>query len=342
MIRNPGTICCTGDGAAAIGVLMAIQMERRGYRHSRKPNSDLPPGRAIMVRSADGTRLHTEIFGPEDGYPIVLSHGITCALRVWHNQIADFSADHRVIAFDHRGHGKSEVPTRKRSYSLPHLADDLEAVLEATVRPGERAVIAGHSMGGITISAWSDHYRDSVAQRADAVAMINTTTGELLQQVQILQVPGVLASTRIRIAEQMIGAMGSRDIPRGVNWTGRRFVAMMAVGSDATADVGDLVYELFTGTPPGARGACARMLAKALGPQHLPLDGLTVPALVIGSAKDRLLPIAQSRKIADAVPQLAGYVELSGGHCSIVERPAEVNRLLRELVATASARQTPA
>jgi pimeloyl-ACP methyl ester carboxylesterase len=294
----------------------------------------LPLGRAIMVRSADGTRLHTEIFGPDDGYPIVLTHGITCALRVWHNQIADLSADHRVIAFDHRGHGKSEVPSRRRSYRLPRLADDLEAVLDATVRPGERAVIAGHSMGGITISAWSDQYRDSVPQRADAVALINTTTGELLQAIQILQVPGVLASTRIRIAQQMIRAIGSRNIPPGASWTSRKFVGAMAVGADAAPAVGDLIYELFAGTAPSARGGCARMLAKALGPEHLPLDSLTVPALVIGSAKDRLLPVEQARKIADAVPQLAGYVELSGGHCSIVERPAEVNRLLRDLVAS--------
>jgi hypothetical protein len=32
-------------------------------------------GRPLMVRSSDGTRLHTEVFGPDDGYPIVLSHG---------------------------------------------------------------------------------------------------------------------------------------------------------------------------------------------------------------------------------------------------------------------------
>ncbi|MDT5013830.1 MAG: hypothetical protein QOH57_5447 [Mycobacterium sp.] len=314
---------------------MAIQMQSRGQRHSRsfkRAVAELPRARALMVRSADGTRLHTEIFGPEDGYPIVLSHGITCALRVWHTQIADLATDHRVIAFDHRGHGKSEVPTRGRSYSLPRLADDLEAVLAATVRPDERAVIAGHSMGGIAISAWSDHYRESVPQRADAVALINTTTGDLLQAIQILQMPGVLGSTRIRVAEQMIRAIGSLDIPRGAKWTSRKFVAMMAVGADATPSVGDLIYELFTGTAPAARGGCARMLAKALGPEHLPLDGLTVPALVIGSTKDRLLPVSQSRKIADAVPQLADYVELSGGHCSIVERPAEVNRLLRKLV----------
>ena len=43
----------------------------------------LPPSRPKAVRAGDGTLLHAEVFGPEDGYPIVLAHGITCAFRVW-------------------------------------------------------------------------------------------------------------------------------------------------------------------------------------------------------------------------------------------------------------------
>ena len=126
----------------------------------------LPKGHVVHVRSKDGLRLHTEVFGPEDGYPIVLAHGITCAIRVWACQIADLSTDYRVIAFDHRGHGKSAVPPRRSRYSLDLLAADLDAVLEATLAPGERAVIAGHSMGGIAITSWADRYPDRVPQRA--------------------------------------------------------------------------------------------------------------------------------------------------------------------------------
>src|SRR5689334_15241126 len=138
----------------------------------------LPRGRVVPVRSEDGIRLHAEVFGPDDGYPIVLAHGITCALRVWAYQIADLSTDYRVIAFDHRGHGKSAVPPRHHRYSLDLLAADLDAVLAATLSPGERAVIAGHSMGGIAITSWADRFPDRVSERADAVALINTTTGD--------------------------------------------------------------------------------------------------------------------------------------------------------------------
>ena len=133
----------------------------------------LPPSRTVKVRAADGTRLHTEVFGPEDGYPIVLAHGITCAIRVWHEQINDLSRDHRVIAYDHRGHGRSGLPHRS-AYSLDHLASDLDAVLAATLRPGERAVIAGHSMGGIAISSWAERHRDRVAEHASPVSVALT------------------------------------------------------------------------------------------------------------------------------------------------------------------------
>jgi len=56
-----------------------------------------------------------------------------------------------------------------------------------------------------------------------------------------------------------------------------------------------------------------------------------VPTLVIGSERDRLTPLVQSRRIAAAVPNLVELVVLPGGHCSMLERPAEVNRELRAL-----------
>jgi pimeloyl-ACP methyl ester carboxylesterase len=62
------------------------------------------------------------------------------------------------------------------------------------------------------------------------------------------------------------------------------------------------------------------------------LQNLTVPTLVIGSEKDRLLPMVSSRHIARTAPNLAEFVELSGGHCAILERPDEVNRQLRRLI----------
>jgi pimeloyl-ACP methyl ester carboxylesterase len=298
--------------------------------------TQMPPGRPVIVRGADGTRLHTEVFGPDDGYPIVLAHGITCAIRVWREQIADLARDHRVIAFDHRGHGRSGVPGRGH-YSLNHLASDLDAVLEATLAPGERAVIAGHSMGGIAISAWADRYRHRVAHRADAVALINTTTGEIIRQVRLLNVAPRLAGSREVIGRQLIKTFSAVPVLRAAESSSRRFVAALAVGRDADREIASFVYDLYASTPAAGRGGCAKALLGSLEKRHLPLAGLTVPTLVIGSERDRLLPMDSSRRIAAAAPNLFGLVELSGGHCSILERPAEVNGALRSLLESVSA-----
>jgi pimeloyl-ACP methyl ester carboxylesterase len=313
----------------------------RGHRVGPKarnfaPAEDLPPGRVVDVRSKDGVRLHTEVFGPEDGYPIVLAHGITCALRVWAYQIAELASDYRVIAFDHRGHGRSGVPSGRHGYSLDHLAADLDAVLDATLAPGERAVIAGHSMGGIAITSWSERHPDRVPQRADAVALINTTTGDLLRHVKFIPVPPPFADVRVRTAGTLLKTFGAAPLLRGVDRPSRRFVSTLAVGRDADPAIAEFIYQLFTSTPPAGRGGWARTLVDHLGPQHIGLKNLTVPTLVIGSEKDRLLPMVSSRRIAKEVPNLAQFVELSGGHCAILERPDEVNKHLRWLIESAT------
>lgn len=292
----------------------------------------LPPSKTMVVHSADGTRLHTEVFGPKNGYPIVLAHGITCSLRVWYEQINDLSRDFRVIAYDHRGHGRSGVPAPS-AYSLDHLAADLDAVLAAVLMPGERAVVAGHSMGGIAISAWSDRFRHRVEQRVDAVALINTTTGDLLDKIQLLPVPAMFRAPRISAARSMIHALGGAPLINGTQPGSRRFLRMMAVGAGTDRAIVDFLHELFATTPAAGRGAWARVLVDELGHNdHIDLSGLTVPTLVIGSTKDRLLPICRARKIAEDAPNLVELVEMPGGHCAIVEHPGAVNAYLRNLV----------
>ena len=83
---------------------------------------------------------------------MVLAHGWTCSTAFWAASVRDLADDHRVIVYDQRGHGRSPA-AGPGGYSTGALADDLEAVLEATLAPGERAVLGGHSMGGMTIMA---------------------------------------------------------------------------------------------------------------------------------------------------------------------------------------------
>jgi pimeloyl-ACP methyl ester carboxylesterase len=128
-------------------------------------------------------------------------------------------------------------------------------------------------------------------------------------------------------------------VPPAVRAASREMISMLAVGADAEPEVAALIYDLFNATSPAGRGGCLRALVDALQHRHISLAGLTVPTLVIGSERDRLTPLIQSRRIAAALPNLVELVVLPGGHCSMLERPAEVNRELRALTESIAGRR---
>jgi pimeloyl-ACP methyl ester carboxylesterase len=87
-----------------------------------------------------------------EGPPILLAHGLTATRRyVVHGSNALPRRGHRAISYDARGHGESDPPSGS-SYGYPELAADLAAVLDERAN-GERAILAGHSMGAHTIAA---------------------------------------------------------------------------------------------------------------------------------------------------------------------------------------------
>lgn len=76
---------------------------------------------------------------------IVFVHGWTCNRNNWRYQLPEFSKRHRVIAYDHRGHGESEKPDQ--DYTIAGFADDLSALIGHLEL--NRPVLIGHSMGGV-------------------------------------------------------------------------------------------------------------------------------------------------------------------------------------------------
>lgn len=89
-----------------------------------------------------GLRIHYQRAGR--GPDLVLIHGLTGNLAVWHLKMVPLLQDHfRVLTYDLRGHGYSEVTPG--GYTATDMADDLEGLLDALGI--ERADLAGHSYG---------------------------------------------------------------------------------------------------------------------------------------------------------------------------------------------------
>ncbi|MGE5850375.1 MAG: alpha/beta fold hydrolase [Candidatus Methylomirabilota bacterium] len=96
--------------------------------------------------TANGIRTYYETVGSGD--PLVLLHNDALSLEVWRRLIPHLAAGHRVIAYDRRGHGQSQVPPRETPYTVEALAEDLRGLLDGLKIP--KADFFGYSGGAIT------------------------------------------------------------------------------------------------------------------------------------------------------------------------------------------------
>jgi pimeloyl-ACP methyl ester carboxylesterase len=99
----------------------------------------------VPTATVNGVRLYYELHG-DSGEPLVLVHGYTGDISDWRHQLPEFSTTHRVLAMDLRGHGRSEAPSDRSSYTVEQMAGDVEALIDQV--GFERYHLLGHSMGG--------------------------------------------------------------------------------------------------------------------------------------------------------------------------------------------------
>ncbi|WP_431997261.1 alpha/beta fold hydrolase [Streptomyces fungicidicus] len=283
-----------------------------------------PPAaaRELTALSADGARLHVEVHGPDGAPAVVLAHGWTCSTAFWAAQIRDLSADHRVIAYDQRGHGRTPASP---ACSTEALADDLEAVLTATLGPGERAVIAGHSMGGMTVMAAAT--RPAFRAHAAAVLLCSTGSSRLVAESTVLPLrPG-------RLRTWLTGRiLGSRAPLGPVTPLARRILRYGTMGPASAPDMVEACARIVHACPRAVRHSWSHVL------DRLDLDDgvrqLRVPVEIVAGTADRLTPPVHARAIAAALPDCVGVTELPGvGHMTPVEAPGQVTRRIRDLAA---------
>ena len=328
--------------AAAAGVGAAIALERshlrsvagdREYQELSAPRD----GHAMSVQSVDGTRLHVEVFGPDDGPSVVLIHGWTEQLRFWGPVIELLREyDMRVIAYDLRGHGKSERAST-RDYSLERFGDDLESVLAATIDDGSLATIAGHSLGAMAIAAWAQ--RHDVNTRARAAALINTGFGDLI--AGNLLVTG--AAARILSPSVSRAILGSAaPVPGLSSPLAHAAIRRIAFGPTATHGQVAFYERMLIECPADVRAAVGLALSDM--DLYPAVSRLTVPTLVIAGDSDRLTPPSHARRIASTLPIPAGLIELERtGHMSPLERPEQLANAIAQLVSdTAGAAEVAA
>ncbi|MFC4126060.1 alpha/beta fold hydrolase [Nocardia rhizosphaerae] len=292
----------------------------------------------IPVVTADGARLRVHAYGPVDAPVIVFAHGWTCSIEYWNAQINAFAGEYRVIAYDQRGHGESTNGYADPSTDL--LADDLCDVLDAALLPGQRAVLVGHSMGGMTLIAWAGRYPERVAEQAAAVLLTNTGAHSLVE-----------VSTMIPGFNKPLRLLGGRPLP-APDWLGKAILgtpvvlpplppvrwifARQVMTLDTTPEKLSYALSVVRGCPMLTRARYGRLLTDLdLGDAA---RNFTVPTTVLAGDRDDMTPVLHAERLAALLREagtLAGFTVLPTGHLGNVERYDLFNAELRAVLAAA-------
>jgi pimeloyl-ACP methyl ester carboxylesterase len=265
----------------------------------------LPAGEDRMVTTDDGATLAVRVAGPDAGVPIVLSHCWTGTRAVWAPVARRLVAKgHRVVLYDQRGHGSSGLG--RDPLTVERLGTDLAAVVTgADVRGG---VLAGHSMGGMSVMACACGHPDLVAERVRALALVATAAH------------GIGARRRDRVMHLALrgNLAGWATARPGLG----RMLVRVTFGRAPDRTHVDATRVMFVDTPATVRrDAAAAMRAMD---QREALCTVEVPAVVVLGLRDGLIVNPLTREIPR---HLAGaeLVELPGaGHMLPFERPDEV------------------
>jgi pimeloyl-ACP methyl ester carboxylesterase len=295
-------------------------------------NDDLQlrePERRLDVRSADGTRLNVEVHGAETDPAVLLIHGWTCSVVFWVRQIDALLAEgYRVVAYDQRGHGASDVPGPDGP-TIKALADDLAAVLDAVLDPGEQAVIGGHSMGAMALVAFGTRYPAQLRRQVAGAMLASTGMHQLVLRSRILPLPLPLAKLARPISNRLVSVSPGAGKGRVTPFL-RIMIKYGSLSRTATREEVEFCARIVLACRPATRGAFGRMISE------LDLDRqvgeLDVPAVVVAGTHDRLTPIWHARRLAARLPQLIGFLEVAGaGHMTPVQAAGEVDAALLRL-----------
>lgn len=170
----------------------------------------LPPGRVVTLPGR-GDVFVRDLDGPSDRPPLLLLHGWLASAELnWFGAFDRFEGERRVVAIDHRGHGRGMHPADP--FRLVDCADDAAALLEVLDLPP--AIVAGFSMGGPIGMLLAARHPDRVAGFVPAsTAMIfNETLVERLRWrlLRLLEV-GVRLGAGDRLVARLAADWGHVD-----------------------------------------------------------------------------------------------------------------------------------
>jgi 3-oxoadipate enol-lactonase len=244
--------------------------------------------------------LHHEITGPEDAPVLLMGGSLGTTLKMWDAQLP-LAERHRLVRFDHRGHGAS--PTPAGPYEIADLGGDVLELMDAL--GVERASYCGLSIGGM-VGMWLGA---NAAERIDRLVLACTAAHMPPPEFWQERAAAVLEAGS---AEPIADAVVDR-------WLTPAFAAEHP---EVRADL----RAMLAGTDAAGYAACCGAIERM--DLRDDLTRITAPTLVVSGSEDQATPIDRQELIASAVAGARHEVVAPAAHVAAVERPEAVNRLI--------------
>jgi 3-oxoadipate enol-lactonase len=245
---------------------------------------------------------HHEVTG--DGPPLVLANSLGTTLEMWDAQVGPLSERFRVIRYDTRGHGRSDVPPGP--YTIAELGGDAIDLLDHLGI--ERAHFAGVSLGGMT-GMW---LAINAPERVDRLVLICTSAK--------MAPPEMWADRAKLVREQGPEAIVDATFER---W--------FTEGYRSSHDLGRW-RAMFVGVPAEGYASCCTIIETMDQTDGLP--NISAPTLIIGGAQDLSAPPPEHAAVlAGAIPHARLEVLDPAGHMAAIERADVVTQLILDHLA---------
>ena len=252
--------------------------------------------------------LNAVVEGPADAPAIVFANSLGANLSMWQPQAEYFRERFRVVRYDQRGHGLSEVPPGP--YSFAELVEDALELADALQL--ERFHFVGLSMGGMT-----------------AIGLALSCPERLLSVTPANCVAGFAAEAR-RTWEERISTVRRDGLEPLLDGTLERwFTAAVRAARPAQMQA---VRAMVAATPVAGYLGCCAALQGLDYDAHL--EAIGTPTLFIAGSAD---PSTTASAMREMHTRVAGsrYVELPAAHLSNLECPDAFNSALERFLAAA-------
>lgn len=258
----------------------------------------------MELASVNGARLAYRLDGAADAPVVMLSNSLMSTHAMWDKQMDALLAHFRVLRYDTRGHGRSEVTPGP--YLMEQLADDAAGLIDHTgVGPVH---FVGLSMGGMTGQQLAVRHPAKVASLA-----LCDTASEMPTRA--------MWNERIATARAQ-GAAGLVDA------TIRRWFVAGFIEREPQ-DIAE-VREMILTTPTEGYAACAGAV-RDMSQTHL-LSRIQAPTCIIVGREDPACTLAASQVLHEHIAHSTLHVIDDAAHLSNIEKPAEFTALLMDFL----------